>query len=116
MFRLGKVFAIGFLLWSISAGCDSSPTVPVPPPQATLIKTTTPDVNGFVTVTGAPDPRFGIQDVALVFNDDTGVGAMTDVEDNGGFETRIQAQINHLLVIQILRGGRVSQGTEIPVQ
>ncbi|MBN2716385.1 MAG: hypothetical protein JXX14_11060 [Deltaproteobacteria bacterium] len=98
------------VLWG--AGCNSSPTVPVPPPQATLIQTSVPDPDGFVTVSGAPDPRFGIDDVALVFNDNRGIGVMTDVQQNGAFETRITAQLNDLLIIQIKRDNKISEPLE----
>jgi hypothetical protein len=103
--------------WAIMAffflvGCNSSPTVPVPPPNATLIQTSIPDNDGFVTVSGKPDARFGLDDVALVFNDNSGGGVMTDVRQNGSFETRIIAQVNDLLIIQIKRESKVSDPVE----
>ncbi|MBN2341190.1 MAG: hypothetical protein JXX29_24415 [Deltaproteobacteria bacterium] len=104
--------SVGLLAIALLGSCNSSPTVPVPPPQATLIQTSVPDADGYVTVSGGPDERYGLDDVALVFNDNTGVGAMTDVEADGGWETRIAAQLNHILVIQIKRDNQISDSVE----
>lgn len=111
-------YLIIFLMWLMAGavfGCNSSPTVPVPPPAATLIKTSTPDADGFVTVTGDPDDRFGFGDVALIYNDNTGDGIMTDIETDGSFRTKVSAEFSHVLVIKIMRGDSVSGATEIQI-
>ena len=104
------ITALFLLFWS---GCNSSPTVPVPPPTA--IQTTIPDADGYVTVSGAPTPAYGLDDVALVFNDNSGDGVMTDVKANGSFQTRIMAQYNDLLIIQIKRHNKISEPVEAAV-
>jgi hypothetical protein len=107
-----KLSVVATVVVALFLGCNSSPTVPVPPPNATLIQTSIPDDSGFVTVVGEPDARFGLDDVALVFNDNSGGGVMTDVKQNGAFETRIMAQVNDLLIIQIKRDSQLSNPVE----
>lgn len=107
-----KLSVMATVVFALFLGCNSSPTVPVPPPNATLIQTSVPDDSGFVTVVGEPDDRFGLDDVALVFNDNSGGGVMTDVKQDGAFETRIMAQVNDLLIIQIKRDSQLSSPVE----
>jgi hypothetical protein len=107
-----KLSVMAIVVVALFLGCNSSPTVPVPPPNATLIQTSIPDDSGFVTVIGEPDARFGLDDVALVFNDNSGGGVMTDVKQDGAFETRIMAQVNDLLIIQIKRDSQLSNPVE----
>ena len=107
-----KITVVAGLALAVFLGCNSSPTVPVPPPNATLIQTSIPDGDGFVTVSGMPDARYGLDDVALVFNDNSGDGVMTDVKQNGSFQARIVAQVNDLLIIQIKRENQVSEPVE----
>jgi len=93
-------------------GCNSSPTVPIPPP--TMISVSEPDNLGYVTVMGQIGAaEWG--DVVLVFNDNTGEGAMKDAESDGSFEVVIAADHNHILVIQIKREDRFSQEAEVTV-
>ncbi|MBN2530276.1 MAG: hypothetical protein JXR76_28050 [Deltaproteobacteria bacterium] len=113
MTRHTNPIALIILFWLASVGCNSSPTVPVPPPQA--VQTTIPDTDGFVTVSGSPDDRYGLDDIALVFNDNSGDGVMTDVENDGSFETRIRAQYHDLLLIQIKRMDKLSQSVSVTV-
>ncbi len=97
---------------ALMTGCNSSPTVPIPPP--TMISVSAPDELGYVTVVGQIGAaEWG--DVVLVFNDNTGEGAMKDAASDGSFEVVIAAQSNHLLVIQIKREDRFSEEAEVTV-
>jgi hypothetical protein len=116
--KTGLKKVISTFLWILLAlsliECNSSPTVPIPPPEATMIIASSPDVNGIVTVTGAPaTAEYG--DIILVFNDNTGDGAMKEARTDGSFEVKIRAQVTHILVIQIKRGETLSDETEITV-
>ena len=112
MSGFSKIILMSTLFLMLGAGCNSSPTVPVPPPQATSIEASVPDQDGFVTVSGMPDPRYGLEDVALVFNDNTGDGVMTDVQLDGSFLTRILANYDDILIIQIKRDNHISEPVE----
>ena len=48
-----SLIVFGIALLSVS--CANNPTVPLPPPDVTAISTTSPDLDGFVKVTGAPE-------------------------------------------------------------
>ena len=110
---LAALFILGSVLTFTS--CNSSPTVPVPPPTMTKVTTTDPDNLGYVTVIGeANAAKWG--DIVLVFNDNTGVGAMKDAEIDGSFEVAIAAQKTHVLVLQIMRNAQLSDPEEITVE
>lgn len=108
--RFGTLLLLGLL-----GACNSSPTVPIPPPEFTLIIVSSPDVDGNVTVTGEPDSADD-GDVVLVFNDDTGVGAMKEAAPDGSFEIIVEAEVNHIIVVQIKRDNRLSSEEDILVQ
>jgi len=98
-------------------GCDNTPTVPVPPPEMEAIVVGPPDGGdeGNVTVTGASGAS-GAGDVVMVFDVDLGAGVMVEAEEDGSFEVIIWARVGDELVIQIKRGGGLSdeQTTIVP--
>lgn len=72
-----------------------------------MIFVSTPDIDGNVNVNGQPSVASD-GDIVLVFNDDTGYGAMKEAAVDGSFEVTIQAAVNHIIVVQIKRDNRLS--------
>ena len=96
--QLFKWTLAGVLLFAI-AGCNNTPTVPLPPPDVTVVSTTEPDTDGMVTVTGgdnAADP----DSIVLLYNEDAETGVMEAAEQNGAFEARVEAKSGDTLVLQ----------------
>ncbi len=91
----------------VLAGCDSTPTVPVPPPEVSAISMTPPDAAGNVTVTGAPNAA-GPGDVVLIFNQDLGSGVMEEAGLDGSFTAVLKAEVGDQLFIQIKRDNELS--------
>lgn len=79
--------AIVIALVAVLPGCTagSSPTLPIPPPLAVA---SSPDVDGFVTITGD-----GAIAGALVaaFNEEQGAGVIGEAAADGTFELRLEA-------------------------
>jgi hypothetical protein len=81
-------------------GCNSSPTVPVPPPDMREVTTLSPDTDGFATITGgvgaaAPDS------IVLLYNEDVGSGVMETAGSDGSFEAVVEADVGQTLVLQL---------------
>ncbi len=99
------------LLWALTlilpAGCNSTPTVPVPPPEMNAITVTSPDINGVVTVNGDPGAAYN-GDIIMIFNEDSGAGVMVEAMADGSFEASLEAQIAHQLLVQIKRDNLLS--------
>ena len=111
MFHIKIQWLVVLTVCGLLFSCNSSPTFPVPPPEATMITTGIPDANGIVTVVGAPrTAEYG--DVVLVFNDDTGDGAMKDAASDGSFAVEIRAELEQILIIQLKRGDVLSPEIE----
>lgn len=95
---LFAMFAV--LLLSALAGCNSTPTVPIPPPDMREVTTTSPDADGFVTVLGgqsAAEP----ESMVLLFNEDLQSGVIETAEEDGSFEAMVEADIGNTLVLQL---------------
>lgn len=92
------------ILLVVLAGCNDAPTVPIPPPEICVVSP--PDVDGFCTVgcEGGNTER----NVALVYNDSWGMGVMQETEEDGSFETQIEADPGDVLLIQIKYDRRLS--------
>ncbi|MCP4678840.1 MAG: hypothetical protein GY854_25805 [Deltaproteobacteria bacterium] len=86
-------------------GCNSSPTVPLPPPE--LVHVDPPDEDGFSLIKGEPGAAEE-DDVILVFNKTLGEGVMTVAEKDGSFEVEIEAEIGDKISLQIKRDDTVS--------
>ena len=97
------LLAIGGLLALLGA-CNDAPTVPIPPPEICVVSP--PDADGFCTVgcEGGNTER----NVALVYNDNWGAGVMQETEEDGSFETQIEATAGDVLLIQIKYDRRLS--------
>ena len=96
---LGLIFVFALV------GCNTSPTVPIPPPEAIIVEP--PNEEGFSQVKGEPGAAKE-DDVVLVFNMDLGKGVMTVAEDDGSFEVEIEAEIGDKISVQIKRDDTVS--------
>ena len=109
--RLLPATAILFLC----AGCANNPTVPLPPPDVTVITTTSPDVDGFVTVTGDADAAQP-DSVVLLFNEETESGVMETAAPDGSFEAVIAATVGNVLSLQIKLDDNLSRTEFIVVE
>ncbi len=96
---------MALLILSIIA-CNSSPTVPVPPPESIVVYP--PNEEGFAMVEGKP-AAVDMDDLILVFNQKTGAGVVTGAEDDGSFSTRIEAEVGDTITVQVIRDDEVSE-------
>ena len=111
IFQILSVFILTVSAW----GCNSSPTVPIPPPTATQVTTTSPDNMGNILITGEPDTaRWG--DLIIVYNDSTGAGIVEEAEEDGSFEVELQADEMDVIVVQIKRGDDLSEEFVVTVE
>jgi len=94
--------------------CNSTPTVPVPPPEMTYISISSPDQNGQVSVVGNPNAA-GSDDVIIVYNETAGSGVIEDAANDGSFSINISASTGDVIVIQIKRDNRLSVEEELVV-
>ena len=96
-------------------GCSNTPTVPVPPPDMKEVTTTSPDTDGFATIsgqTGAAEP----DSIVLLFNEDMESGVMETAESDGSFEAVIHAEAGHTLVLQLKLDNSLSLERYITVE
>lgn len=75
-----------------SAGCTATPTLPLPPPVASV---STPNAQGLVRVEGQINDRAFVH----VFNQDRDAGRTERADDVGHFVVDIEASAGHTLVI-----------------
>ena len=87
---LGRASALG--LWLFCASCNTTPTLPLPPPIASA---SSPDSQGFALISGQANSFAYVS----VLNERTDEGVITRADQDGAFETRIQAQVGDLLTI-----------------
>ncbi len=90
-------------------GCNSTPTVPVPPPE--VISVSAPQ-DGYVTVMlNAGEAEQG--DIVLVFNEMDGAGVMERIDNpDGSFEVEVEAVASDRLYIQIKQDNELSKEEE----
>ncbi len=105
MKQILSITFMALLIISIIA-CNSSPTVPVPPPESIVVYP--PNEEGFAMVEGKP-AAVDIGDLVLVFNQNMGAGVVTGAEDDGSFSTRIEAEIGDTITVQVIRDDEVSE-------
>lgn len=96
---IAAVAAVGVLF----AACDSTPTVPVPPPE--LCQASVP-VDGLCTVGCASNNTE--RDVALVYNENLGEGVMRETEPDGSFEVDVAAEVGDQLIVQLKQDNHLS--------
>jgi hypothetical protein len=90
---LGLVFSFALAIASgIFAGCNSAPTLPLPPP---VTEVSVPNTQGLVEVTGQVNSRAFV----VVFNERTESGVITRSDLKGDFSVEIEAAIGDLLTI-----------------
>ena len=98
---MGFVRAIRFVLVlsaALFAGCNTAPTLPLPPPVATVSR---PDMQGFALVEGEVNENAFV----FVFNETMELGVITRADDEGSFSVRIQAIAgDHLSIWQEFQG------------
>jgi hypothetical protein len=85
--------------WCLFVSCANTPTTPLPPPDLTVVSSTTPDPDGFVTVQGganAAEPN----SVVLLFNEKSGSGVMETADGNGAFTASLEAAVGDELLLQ----------------
>jgi hypothetical protein len=88
-----RVAALGLVLLVLSFGaCNSTPTLPLPPPVAQV---SFPDEQGFALVEGEAQPDAYI----FVLNETRDDGVISKADQDGLYSVRIQAQSDDDLVI-----------------
>jgi hypothetical protein len=92
-------------------GCNSTPTVPVPPPE--FCGVTAPDTEGISIVTCEDGET--ARNIALVYNDNWGQGVMQATEEDGSFVVEIEANSGDELLIQMKYGNTLSAETALTV-
>ncbi len=92
-------------------GCNSTPTVPVPPPE--FCDVSPPDVDGICTV-GCEEGQTA-RNIALVYNNNWGAGVMQETEENGSFEVEVDCTVADTLIIQIKYDRKVSAEVALTV-
>lgn len=104
-----------FLLFALLLcwmSCNSSPTVPVPPPE--MIVVNAPSEDGYAVVFGKPGAAI-VGDSILVFNKNISRGVVTPVEEDGSFEVEIEASAGDRLSIQTIRNDLISENETVVV-
>ena len=107
---VGRRAIAGGLLAALSAsllgaGCTagSSPTLPIPPP---LAESTSPSVDGLVTITGTgADPDA----IMAAFNENTGLGVLGEPEPDGSFTLVLEGSVDDSISVWQQIGTRTSQ-------
>ena len=102
--RAAITLAVLSALFAITTGCNSTPTVPVPPPE--FCGVTTPDAFGIAVVTC--DAGQTARNIALVYDEDWGQGVMQETNPDGSFSTEIEATIDDTIIVQIKYDDRLS--------
>jgi hypothetical protein len=95
----------------LAAACDSTPTVPVPPPEICAVSA--PDETGLCTV--GCEQGYTQRDVALVYNENWGSGLMQETEDDGSFQLGIEADVGDVLIVQLKHENRLSAEVRLTV-
>ncbi len=97
-------------LFAVS-GCNSTPTVPVPPPEFCAVSP--PNTEGFCTV--GCDEGQTARNIALVYNDSWGAGVMQETEENGSFEVEVDCTVADTMIIQIKYDRKLSAEVALTV-
>jgi hypothetical protein len=92
-------------LLGLVAGCNSTPTVPVPPPEFCGISAPDEDAGTAVVTCEAGQTA---RNIALVFNDDLGHGVMQETNDAGAFSAEVEANVGDTIIIQMKYDDRLS--------
>ena len=87
-----------------ASACDSTPTVPVPPPE--ICEASVPTAEDLCTVTCESSST--LKDVALVYNDSIGEGVMRATADDGSFSVDVTAQSGDDIIVQMKQDDRLS--------
>jgi hypothetical protein len=101
------------LLFTLS--CNNTPTVPLPPPDITVVSSTSPDEDGMVNVTGG-DRTVDPDSVVLLYNDDAEAGVMEPARADGSFEAKIAAEAGDVLILQYIIDRAISYEEYIEVK
>jgi hypothetical protein len=88
----------------VATGCNSTPTVPVPPPEFCGISP--PDAYGIAVVSCEAGQT--ARNIALVYDETWGQGVMQETNDDGSFSTEIEATVGDTIIVQIKYDDRLS--------
>jgi len=92
----------------LSAACNTTPTLPLPPPLATV---STVDEQGFALVSGEVEPFAYVS----ILNEQSEQGVITRADVAGVYEAKIAAEIGDLLTIWQLVGTEISEQKRVNV-
>ena len=96
----------------ILTSCNNTPTVPIPPPEMTTVSP--PGEDGYALVNGSSGTA-APGDVILVFNYDLQSGIISVAKEDGSFLVEIEADVGHVLLVQIKRDNDLSEEEEFVV-
>jgi len=102
--RTAAAVAVLPALLAFATGCNSTPTVPVPPPE--FCGVTPPDTLGIAVASCEAGQT--ARNIALVYNDNWGHGVMQETNDDGSFSTEVEANVGDAIIIQIKYDDRLS--------
>src|SRR5687768_13182544 len=86
------MFVLSLALVPGATGCSTAPTLPLPPPVATV---STPDSQGLALVEGEVNELAYV----LVFNERLERGVITRADDEGYFSVEIEAVVGDTLTV-----------------
>jgi hypothetical protein len=102
-FAVGLAFALSLLV-----GCNAAPTLPLPPPVASI---EAPNAQGLVLLVGDAPKRSYVS----AFNPRTEAGVITRADLNGKFSLEIEAASGDYLTLWVELEGEVGERVDIRV-
>ncbi len=93
---------VGSIVVGLTAACNTTPTLPLPPP---LINVGTPNTQGLITVRGEVLPLAYVS----VFNERTETGLIVRADRAGDFEIEIEAEVGDLISVWSEIDGELSE-------
>lgn len=109
--RLAPCWTLGLLLAVVPCLVSCEPNTDVVPVLPPLTMISTPDVDGFVRITGDATPRAQI----FAFNENTERGVIETASAGGFYMLIIQAETGHSLVIWQRVGNENGQPRDVTV-
>ena len=115
MSRIKLLSIIFAAMSSFVVGCNNTPTVPLPPPDVTVISSSEPDTEGVVVVTGNDDAAEP-ESIVLLYNDTSKSGVMEPAGKSGSFEAAVSARTGDVLVLRYMIDDEISYKEIITVE
>ncbi len=94
--------AVSLGIVATSEGCNTTPTLPLPPP---VVAVGSPNTQGLITVSGQVLPLAYVS----VFNERTESGVIMRADRKGDFEVEIEAEVGDLISVWSEIDGELSE-------